>query len=240
MFGKLKKKLGIPVCSAVVVAAGSAARMGGVDKVLIEVGGVPVVVRAIRALSASSLVSEVVVVTRPDLIVPISHLCKNHGLEKVTQVVVGGKTRAESVLCGLRALDPKSELAAIHDAARPFVTELVINDAIRAGARTGAAAPAIPVTDTVKIAVDGVVERTPDRDTLFAVQTPQVFETSLIKAALTQALETGLPLTDDCSAVEALGMAVHLTPGDPRNIKITTPADLDLAAGILAGGGEEP
>jgi 2-C-methyl-D-erythritol 4-phosphate cytidylyltransferase len=111
----------------------------------------------------------------------------------------------------------------------------MIDAMIRRGEATNAVAPAVPVTDTVKIADEsGRVTGTPDRKTLFAVQTPQVFQASILKAALTSALEAGVELTDDCAAVERLGKEVYLTPGDPENMKITTPLDLAVAASILA------
>lgn len=239
MFGHIRRrKSAFPRCSAVVPAAGSATRMEGLDKVLVDLGGCPVLVRTLRALTDCPYITEIIVVTREDLIVPVSRLCRDFGLDKVTHVVVGGETRTQSVLHGLREVDPEVPLVAIHDGARPFVTQEVLAAAIERAAQCGAAAPAIPVTDTVKRAHDGLVEATLDRDTLFAVQTPQVFDTSLIKAALTQALESGAAITDDCAAVERLGMTVALTPGDRTNLKLTTPADLDLGLGILNGRGE--
>ena len=235
---KRKKKSSLPQCTAVVPAAGSSTRMEGRDKVLLQLGDYPVLVRTLQALCLCPLIQEVVVVTREDLIVPVSQLCREFELDKVSHIVVGGETRTQSVLNGIRAADPASGLIAIHDGARPFVTEEVLESVIQKAAECGAAAPAVPVTDTVKRASGGVVEETLDRDTLFAVQTPQVFEASLIKAALTKALEDGATLTDDCAAVERLGMTVQLTEGDRANLKLTTPTDLDLGLGILNGRGE--
>ena len=126
-----------------------------------------------------------------------------------------------------------TELAAIHDGARPLVTVAVIDEAIAAAERFGAAAPAIPVRDTIKEAENGVVRSTPDRARLFAVQTPQVFEARFLQNALREAQARGLPLTDDCSAAEAAGLPVHLTRGSEENLKITTPVDLVLAEAIL-------
>ena len=237
LFGRKKKPSG-PRCSAVVPAAGSATRMEGMDKILMNLGDYPVLVRTLRALTDCPYIQEIVVVTREDMIVPVSQLCKDFELDKVTHIVVGGATRTQSVLNGIRETDPEAELIAIHDGARPFVTQAVLEEVILKAAQCAAAAPAVPVTDTVKRATGGVVEATLDRDTLFAVQTPQVFEASLIKAALTKALEDGAALTDDCAAVERLGMTVCLTRGERENIKLTTPADLDLGLGILNGRGE--
>lgn len=237
LFGRKKKPLS-PRCTAVVPAAGSSTRMEGRDKVLLQLGDYPVLARTLRALCDCALIHEIVVVTREELIVPISQMCRDFELDKVSHIVVGGETRTQSVLNGIRQADPSSELIAIHDGARPFVTQEVLEAVIRKAADHGAAAPAVPVTDTIKRARGGVVEETLDRDTLFAVQTPQVFEASLIKAALQKAVEEGAALTDDCAAVERLGMSVALTQGDPANLKLTTPVDLDLGLGILNGRGE--
>ena len=233
-----KKRPAIPFCTAVVPAAGSSTRMEGQDKMLLELGDRPVLVRTLQALESCSLIHEIVVVTREDLVVPVSRLCREFNLEKVTKVVTGGATRSLSVLAGIRSASAEASLIAVHDGARPFVTQTVLEEVIRKGAECGAAAPAIPVTDTIKRAEDGLVVDTLDRATLFAVQTPQVFEASLLKAALQKAAEEHVDLTDDCAAVERLGMRVALTRGDRENLKVTTPADLNLGLGILMGRGE--
>lgn len=231
-FFRRRKKTAKPVCSAVVVAAGSSTRMG-FDKVLAEVGGEPVIVRCLRAFQQAPGVGEVVVVTREDLVPDVARLCQDFGLTKVTKVIRGGDTRTRSARMGTLECDPKAKLIAIHDGARPFVGVQVIEDAIAQALVSGSAAPAVPVKDTIKIAPGGVVERTPDRETLFAVQTPQVFDADLICAALQKALDDSATLTDDCAAVERMGMKVALTAGDERNIKLTTPTDL-LIGELLA------
>lgn len=222
----------LPRCTAVVPAAGASTRMGE-DKLLMPLCDVPVLVRTLRALEACPEIMEIIVVTRPDLVVTVGQLCKDAALHKVRRVVVGGATRTESVLAGVREVDDKAELIAIHDAARPLVTSEVVMRAIRAAAKCGAAAPAVPVKDTVKRAVGGVVESTPDRSELFAVQTPQVFEHGLILGALEKAVAEGEVLTDDCAAVERLGMMVKLTEGSYENLKLTTPDDVAAAKAIL-------
>ena len=216
-------------CTAVVVAAGSARRMQGIDKVMAQVGGKPMLLLTARALSESEKIDGIVIVTRAELVREIQTLCTE--LPKVQAVVAGGESRAQSVLCGLNAVD--TPLAAIHDGARPLVTRKIIDAAIDAAALCGAAAPAVAVHDTIKVAKNGVVQSTPDRSTLFAVQTPQVFDTEKIKAAILAALDKGLPLTDDCSAAEAAGMKVRLTQGSEENLKITVPSDLALADAVL-------
>lgn len=220
-----RKKEAAPSCSVVVVAAGSSTRMG-FDKALADVGGLPVIVRCLKSFEQAPSVSEVVVVTRTDLVPEVARLCQDYNLNKVVKVIRGGEDRTQSARLGTLECDHKAKLIAIHDGARPFVTVQVIEDAIAQGAASGAAAPAVPVKDTIKAAQDGLVERTLDRSELYAVQTPQVFDADLIRAALQKALDDGVQLTDDCAAVERLGMKVVLTPGDERNIKLTTPTDL--------------
>lgn len=224
LFRRRKKEAG-PVCSAVVVAAGASTRMG-FDKVLAEVDGQPVIVRCLQSFQRAPSVAEVVVVTREDLVPAVARLCQDFGLTKVTKVIRGGETRTQSARLGTLECGRNAPLIAIHDGARPFVTVEVIENAIAQAAVSGAAAPAVPVKDTVKSACGGLVERTLDRSELYAVQTPQVFDGDLIRAALQKALDDGAELTDDCAAVERLGMKVVLTPGDERNIKLTTPTDL--------------
>lgn len=211
--------------------------MQGTDKIMAELDGAPVIWHTVMALEQCPVIHEIIIVTREDLIVPISRLCQESGFQKVAKVVLGGKTRTESVMRGLDEANRDAELIAIHDGARPFVSQELLHEVITTAARCNAAAPAVPVKDTVKRAEHGRVWETPDRSTLFAVQTPQVFEASLIRAAIHQALEEQVPLTDDCAAVERLGMTVCLTAGSYENLKITTPTDLLFGEMLL---GREP
>ena len=234
LFSRLSRKKPVHIWSAVVVAAGSARRMEGIDKVLAALGGYPVLVHTLRAFQQCPLISEVVVVTREDLLVEIADLCRDFALTKVTKVVKGGKERIHSVQAGLNEVREDAELIAIHDGARPLLPPQVLEEVLQTAARTGAAAPAVPVTDTVKRAQDGLAVETVDRSTLFAVQTPQVFQADLIRAAVHKALEDGAVLTDDCAAVERLGMKVSLTRGSRENLKLTTPFDLVVGEAVLA------
>lgn len=226
-----RKALPLKRCGAVIVAAGSASRMGGIDKVMAPLGGKPMVARTVAAFQSCDAIGEIVIVTRPDLIRPISALCA--GMDKVRAVVAGGSSRQESVGLGLNALSKDVELAAIHDGARPLITEAVIDRTVRAANSYGAAAPAVPVKDTIKVVVGGLVEKTPERATLQGVQTPQVFDFDLLRGALKKAQEEKAALTDDCSAVERLGMKVKIVEGDERNLKVTTPMDLKIAEMLL-------
>ena len=227
----MRKVLPLKYCGAVIVAAGTASRMGGIDKVMAELDGEPMIARTVRTVQSCDAISEIVVVTRPDLIVPIMSLCA--GFDKVKAVVAGGASRQESVKLGLNALSNRVQLVAVQDGARPLVSDAVIDRTVRAAHSYGAAAPAVPVKDTIKVAQGGLVVSTPDRSQLRAVQTPQVFDFDLLRGALKKAEAENLTVTDDCSAVEQMGMSVKLVEGDERNIKITTPLDLKMAALLL-------
>ena len=222
-----------PIASVVVPAAGSASRMEGIDKILTPLGDCPILVHTLLALEACNLIHEIIVVTRADLIVPISHLCQEYGITKAKKVIVGGKERIHSVRMGVAEVRKDAELIAIHDGARPFPSQELLREVFSRAAVTGAAAPAIPVTDTIKRVEGNIVKDTVDRDTLRAVQTPQVFDAGLIASALEKALLDGAILTDDCAAVERLGMQVSLTAGEKSNIKVTTPIDMMIAQAIL-------
>ena len=223
-----------PLCSMIVAAAGSSTRMGGQDKMFARLGGAPVLMRTICAIDQAELVSEIVVAASEENMEEVAALCARSGLRKRVKVVKGGASRTESVLSAALECDPKAELIAIHDGARPLVQPALIDEMIRVGHRTQAAAPAVPVTDTVKVADEnGLVLSTPDRRSLYAVQTPQVFQANILKAALQAALASGEPVTDDCAAVERLGKQVWLAEGDRSNVKITTPDDLAIAEALL-------
>lgn len=226
-----RKLLKLKYCGAVIVAAGNASRMGGIDKVMAELGGEPMILRTVRTFNECDAIKEIIVVTRPDLIVPISNLCA--GFDKVKAVVAGGASRQESVELGLNGLSNKVKLAAIQDGARPLVTWQVIDRVVRAANTYAAAAPAIPVKDTIKVVTGGIVKETPDRKTLQAVQTPQVFDIDLLRGALKKAKLESAEVTDDCSAVELLGMSIKIVEGDERNLKVTTPMDLKIAELLL-------
>ena len=225
---KLEKKV-----SAVLVAAGSSTRMG-FDKLSFDLGGETVVQRSIRAFAECPLVSEIVLVAGKNraFLEQQAAACA-----KPVQVVQGGATRAESAKNGVLAAH--GELVAVHDAARPFVSQAVITAALEAAAACGAAAPAVPVKDTVKRAVRGdgktvpehcMVTDTPDRSTLYAVQTPQCFDRAAYLAALDELdAEKARLVTDDCSLFELTGRPVQLTQGDYANLKITTREDLPRA-----------
>jgi 2-C-methyl-D-erythritol 4-phosphate cytidylyltransferase len=208
---------------AVVVAGGSGQRFGQLKQFAL-LDGRPVVEWAIAACRASS--SGVVLVVPPGTIDPVGH--------GADVVVEGGATRAESVSRGLAAVPGAAEVIVVHDAARPLASEALFRaviDAVTSGAADGAI-PGVPVSDTIKV-VDGTqsVTATLDRSVLVAVQTPQAFGADILR----RAHAGGAEATDDAALVEALGATVRVVPGDPQNLKITTPADLGLAEHLLRG-----
>ena len=236
MFSIFSKMRGAkrPRCAALVAAAGSSSRMGGVNKLLQPLDGIPVLVRTLTALQQAGSIDEIIVATREEDLVEISQLCKTYGITKCSKVVRGGETRVHSVMLAAMEADPKTKLLAVQDGARPLVTTEVIDRVVLAAVRCGAAAPAIPVKDTIKtVRQDNSVEDTLARSVLRAIQTPQVFDATILKAALQDAIDKEAPITDDCSAVERIGKTVFLVEGDEENIKITTPIDLILAEAIL-------
>ena len=215
--------------SAVLVAAGSSRRMG-FDKLSYQWEGKTVLQRSVEAFDRHPLVDEIILVTGEDQ--TLARALAEKAAKPVT-LVRGGATRADSVLNGVR--QARGALVAIHDAARPFASEALITEAIRAAQECGAAAPAVPVKDTIKIARGGCVADTPDRSTLFAVQTPQCFDRALYLQAVEAVADSNV--TDDCQLLERAGYTVRLTQGDYANYKITTREDLKEEKMIRIGHG---
>lgn len=221
--------------SAVIAAAGSSSRFGE-DKQFLLLDGVPTLARSIEKYQNSDCVDEIIVCTRRENINRVNALVKQYAFTKVTCVCEGGETRAQSVKNAVSGCNPKTDIVAVHDGARPFVSPETIKRTVEAAASFGAAACAVNVKDTVKV-VDrnGVVVSTPQRDTLRAVQTPQAFAFEIYKKALENAPEG---VTDDCMIVESAGHKVKLVEGEYTNIKITTPEDVMSAQAILKGRAE--
>ena len=233
-----KKKEKFPKCSAVILAAGSSQRMG-MDKTFMSLGSVPVLVRTLLAFEKSEHVDEIIVVTRVDKIEETARLCHGNGVSKLKMVIGGGATRMESALAGVSACSKEAKLIAIHDGARPLVTQELISRTVYAAEKYISAVPAIPSTDTLKIVDEnGVIVATPDRSKVFRVQTPQIFHADMIKGALTKAANDQLSITDDCSAMDMMGVKTHIVEGDINNIKLTTPHDIIMAEAILKSRGE--
>lgn len=223
-----------PFCSAVILAAGSSNRMGA-DKIMMTIGEKPVIAYSLLAFEECEAIDEIVVVTKLNRLQEISDVCHEYGISKVSKVVCGGNTRAESALSGVSQVNEKADIIAIHDGARPFAGAELITKTVQEAKNSLASAPAVKPVDTVRLLnKKGGVASTPDRELVALIQTPQAFNADLIKGALTKAVEKNLPITDDCSAVEAMGVKVSLVEGDPDNIKLTTSRDIYLAEKISA------
>ncbi|MCI9443774.1 MAG: 2-C-methyl-D-erythritol 4-phosphate cytidylyltransferase [Oscillospiraceae bacterium] len=223
-----------PFCSVIIAAAGSSSRMGGGNKLMQPIDGIPVLARTLVAVDEASLADEIVVAAREEDLLAFGELCKVYAISKPVKIVRGGTTRLESVYRASLECRDDAAFLAVHDGARPLATPELIDRVITLAYRTNAAAPGVPVKDTIKVVRDGKVESTPPRETLQAIQTPQVFDAALLRGALQAAVTVGEEVTDDCSAVERLGKEIYLTDGSYENIKITTPEDLLLAEELLS------
>jgi 2-C-methyl-D-erythritol 4-phosphate cytidylyltransferase len=220
---------------AIVVAAGESQRMEGVDKILAPLGGKPVLSWSVEAFQKNARVDRIVLVNSQKDKEPVQCLVVDHQWTKVAEVCTGGQRRQDSVAAGL-ALVSRCEWVIIHDGARPFITQDLIERGLQAACETGAAVAAVPVTDTIKVAGDDhIVVETPPRSALWAAQTPQIFRFDIIKEAYRKSSGEA---TDDATLVEQIGCRVKLYPGSPENIKITTPRDLEIAELWLKGHGQ--
>ncbi len=221
----------------IIVAAGNASRMSGQNKILADILGEPVIVRTIKAFEQVAFVSDIVIVTRADMVLDIENLISSFSLSKVTDIVVGGASRQESVRNGFEVLKDREDIknVLIHDGARPLVTKKVIENVVLGAEEFGAAIPTVPAKDTVKkIGALGKVTETLNRSELCLVQTPQGFSLECYKKSLEAAGEKLSEFTDDSGVVENAGYSVYTTHGDYNNIKITTPEDLSIARAILS------
>ena len=221
--------------SAIIVAAGQSRRMGGdTSKQFILIDGVPVIVRTLKAFEIAERIREVVIAARQEDIPQMYALIQDYEITKVKQIITGGETRQESVFRAIAQVDENADFLAIHDGARPLIRPQEIDLAVSAAVEHGAAALGVPVKDTVKqVDADGKIVDTPERSTLWAVQTPQVFSRALYLRAAEQSGEAAAQLTDDCQLIERTGAPVYLVRGAYANLKITTPEDVFAAEGIL-------
>lgn len=208
--------------------------MGGVNKILMPLGDRLVIDVTMQAFQACGSVSEIVIVAREADIPAIKAEAEAAGITKLTACTVGGATRQESVINGVKQISKEAELVAVHDGARPLVKPEHIEKVIKDASVFGGATLGVPVKDTIKTVNDGLISDTPPRKFLYITQTPQIFKRQLYFEGIDFALEHGLDFTDDCQLVEAIGGKVAMTTGDYTNIKITTPEDIKLAEVLLA------
>lgn len=219
-------------CGAVIPAAGAAARFGDEDKTLRRIGDRSVLERVLWTLAGVECLDRIVIVVSGANQFPVLDLITRARLPVDVSTVLGGETRMESVRNGVDALPDETGLVLIHDAARPLVTRALIRDTIDAATEAGAAIPGAPVTDTIKQVTGGQVARTLDRSELVAVQTPQVFRRDWLLAAYS-VLDGSVEVTDEAFLLELAGYPVRVIPGDPANIKVTTPSDAVVAEALL-------
>ncbi|TBL69164.1 2-C-methyl-D-erythritol 4-phosphate cytidylyltransferase [Paenibacillus thalictri] len=222
-------KLGV-----VIVAAGKGSRMRSVEsKQFLQVGDKPILVHTLELFQRIGAIDFIVLVTGPDDVARCRQYAVRYHISKLHSIVVGGAERQHSVREGLKALPPEVEHVLVHDGVRPFANTKDIIHCWSKAVETGAAVLAVPVKDTIKIVDEtGVIRSTPDRRSLWAIQTPQAFRRSLLEQAYEQAERDGFVGTDDAMLVERFGTPVHVVQSDYYNIKITTPEDLPWAEWI--------
>lgn len=223
--------------SAILVAAGKGKRMGAnINKQYIQLKGKPIVAHTLSVFEKSAMIDEVIlVVGKEEVAYCRKHILEEYRFKKVTTIVPGGEERRDSVYQGLRAITAQPDLVVVHDGARPFVTEAMLQESLEEASKIGAAILGVPVKDTIKVVDEnGQVVSTPSRESLWAVQTPQVFRFQLLLEAHNHGELK--EMTDDAMLVEALGHPVKVIRGSYENIKITTPDDLLLAEEILKKG----
>ena len=226
--------------SAIIVAAGSSTRMGKpISKQLIKLNGTEVIVHTLKAFQQSSAIDEIIVVCREQDIEIIKSLADKYSITKATGFTAGGATRQESVKNGVALVSNTAEYIAIHDGARPLVLPQDIDNVVKNATVYKSSALGVFVKDTIKVVDENkFITATPDRNSLIAIYTPQVFKFDLYKQAMKKAKQEGKDYTDDCQLVEALGEKVYVTAGSATNIKLTTPEDIIIAESFLNNRGE--
>lgn len=229
-----KKEKKPPFVTAVIAAGGSSSRMGGENKLLMELDDRCVLAHTLLAFERCPSIAEIVISARSDMIVPYSNLAAELGIKKLKCVVSGGSTRCESVYAGACQASAEAQYIAVHDGARPLVRPDEITAVCEKAVIYSAAAAAVPVKDTIKRVEEGRIQSTVDRSNLFAMQTPQIADKALMLSALKNALDQGLNVTDECMALEAMHVRPAIVTCSYENIKITTPEDIVFARAVLA------
>jgi len=219
---------------AIIAAAGFGRRMkADRPKQLLALNGIPIIIHTIRKFDISRVIDYIIVTAPRESVIEVSELVKSAEFQKPVIVVQGGERRQDSVASGLNHLQPGTDIVAVHDGVRPFVSTDDIENAVRQAERTGAAVLAVPIVDTVKQVEKDIIDSTLTREHLVLAQTPQVFRTEILKQAFDRATKDEYYGTDESSLVERLGHPVAIVRGSERNIKITRPSDLSLARAFL-------
>lgn len=216
-----------PHTSAVLLAGGIGARMGNrTPKQFMLLKGKPVALYSFNVLLSSNDIDEIIVVCAKEY----QYLFQNQSSRKPVRFALPGATRQDSAHNGFLAASPASTFICVHDSARPFIDGAMIKKTLAAAAEHGAAAPALPMKNTIKeVTTDGFVARTPDRSLLWEVQTPQIVARSLLEEGFDYANARGITVTDDVSLVELIGGRIKIVEGSPINLKITVPSDIAIA-----------
>jgi 2-C-methyl-D-erythritol 4-phosphate cytidylyltransferase/2-C-methyl-D-erythritol 2,4-cyclodiphosphate synthase len=220
---------------AVIVAAGRAARMGGLEKMMVPLAGRPIILHSMKAFQDCEAIDEIIVVARAEMLDRVHELVDREGLTKVSAVVRGGKTRTESTRHGLGALSQGIEVVLVHDGARPLISLDLIERVARSAASEGAVIPGVCPVATIKRAQGGESAGTLDRTELREAQTPQGFRRVVLAKALAAALKEKLDATDEAMCVERLGERIVIVEGERRNLKVTVPEDLAVAEALVSG-----
>ena len=224
-----------PICTAVIVAAGKGKRMGTeISKQFLPLGGKEILAHSVEKFEKAENIRDIVLVTGQDSLQDVKDMAQEYGWKKVVSVVAGGKERQDSVWNGLQAVSGDTEIVLIHDGVRPFVAEEILNHSIAIALEMGGCVAGVPAKDTIKVCnSENIAVATPDRSTLWQIQTPQTFRKDLILQAYQKAKAKGFVGTDDASLAEYSGYPVKVIMGSYRNIKITTKEDLLIGEAFL-------
>ena len=224
-----------PICTAVIVAAGKGRRMGTeVSKQFLPLCGKEILAHSVEKFEKAEKIRDIVLVTGEDSLQDVREMAQEYGWKKIVSVVAGGKERQDSVWNGLQAVSDDTDIVLIHDGVRPFVTEDILNHSIETAVEMGGCVAGVPAKDTIKVCNgENIAVATPDRSTLWQIQTPQTFRKDLIMQAYQKAKEDGFVGTDDASLAEYSGCPVKVIMGSYRNIKITTKEDLLIGEAFL-------
>jgi 2-C-methyl-D-erythritol 4-phosphate cytidylyltransferase len=223
--------------TAIIAAAGLGKRMGrGINKVFIPLCNRPLISYTLDAFESCTMIDDIIVVVGGEDVEHLQDIVKKYAYGKIRAIVVGGTERQYSIANALKKLSECAQWVLIHDGARPLISQSVIKKAIESVKIYNAVGVGVPVKDTIKVIdKDGFVTTTPDRNVLWAIQTPQVFARNVVVQAYRHAEESGITATDDAALVEQLGVRVKLLMGDYTNLKVTTPEDIMIAEAILRG-----
>ena len=224
-----------PICTAVIVAAGKGKRMGTeISKQFLPLGGKEILTHTVEKFEKAEKIRDIILVTGEDSLQDVQEMAQEYGWEKIRSVVAGGKERQDSVWNGLQEVSEDTEIVLIHDGVRPFVTEDILNGSIETALEMGGCVAGVPAKDTIKVCNrENIAVATPDRSTLWQIQTPQTFRRERIIKAYEQAKADGFVGTDDASLAEHSGYPVKVIMGSYRNIKITTKEDLLIGEAFL-------